>query len=91
MVTLTDPVFSCSTVSIVLQHSYRRTLGIHVHARRLVTSRATVKSSPWSKSPAKALLAISPGNTTSQRTTSGTRLNSRTGSDVLPHKMGHKI
>lgn len=56
----------------VLQHSYRRIAGTSVHVRRPVISPATVKSSPWSKSPARAQLAISPGNTTSRRTTSGT-------------------
>ncbi|TNN88707.1 hypothetical protein EYF80_001039 [Liparis tanakae] len=61
-----------STVLIKHSPSYRRTVGIAVHARHPVISPATVKSSPWSKFPARALLAISPGNTTSQRTTSGT-------------------
>lgn len=71
----TPPFLFIFTISIVLQHSYRRTVGIPVHARRLVISHVTVKSSPWSKSPARAQLAISPGNTTSRRTTSGARAN----------------
>lgn len=56
----------------VVQHSSRRTVGTRVRARRPVISPATGKSSPWSRSPARAPLAISPGSTTSQRTTSGT-------------------
>lgn len=57
--------------SLSLQRSIRRTVQIPVRVRRPVISPATAKSSPWSKSPARARLAISPGNTTSQRTTSG--------------------
>lgn len=60
------------SLPIVMQHSNRRTVPIPVRARRPVISPATVKSSPWSRSPARARLAISPGSTTSPRTTSGT-------------------
>lgn len=66
------PFFYFIFFAIVLQRSNRRTRPIPVRARRPVISPATVKSSPWSRSPARARLAISPGSTTSPRTTSGT-------------------
>lgn len=63
-------------LSLSLQRSIRRAVQIPVHVRRPVISPATGRSSPWSKSPARARLAISPGNTTSPRTTSGGTLTS---------------
>lgn len=59
------------TICSVFQPFSRRALGTPVPVRHHVTWPATARSSPWSRSPAKAPLATCPGNTTSLRNISG--------------------